>query len=149
MPGKVHVESDYDVSPDALWAVTKDLDALREMNARMVKMEGLPSGNMYAGQDMTIRTSLFGLLPAQDYRIVITDLDDTAREFRSSEHGSGVKTWNHIGRVIATPTGARLIDEIEIDAGGMTPLVVGWANLLYRSRHKPRLRILKTRGAFT
>ena len=30
--GKVHVVNEYACTPDQLWAVTKDLDALREMN---------------------------------------------------------------------------------------------------------------------
>ena len=147
--GKVHVVNEYACTPDQLWAVTKDLDALREMNARMVTMQGLPSGDMYEGQEIEISTSLFGKMKPQDYRIVVTHLSDETREFRSTEHGNGVKSWNHHGRVEATPGGARLVDDIEIDAGWMTPLVVAWAKMLYKARHKPRLQILRDRGALT
>lgn len=147
MAGKVHVVSDYNTTADELWAITKDLDALVEMNARMVRMEGVPSGDMYAGQQIDAQVSLFGKLPPQPYGITILEVDDTNRFFRSTEHGSGVKSWNHVGRVEETPTGARLIDDIEIDAGWKTPLIVGWANMLYRARHKPRLRLLDQRGA--
>ncbi len=149
MTGKVRVVSEYPVSADALWAVTKDLDAQCEMNARMVKMTGVPSGDLYSGQVINAKTSLLGIMPPQDYRIEIVKFSDQTREFHSTEHGNGVKSWNHHGRVEETPNGARLIDEIEIDAGWMTGLVVGWANLLYRARHKPRLRILRARGALT
>ncbi|KGM49407.1 SRPBCC family protein [Pseudooceanicola atlanticus] len=147
--GKVHVVSEYACTPDQLWAVTKDLDALRKMNARMVRMEGLPSGDMYAGQDIQITTSLFGRTKPQVYRIVVTELSDETREFRSTEHGNGVKSWKHHGRVERAPKGSRLVDDIEIDAGWMTPLVVAWANILYKARHKPRLQILRDRGALT
>ena len=147
MAGTVRVTSDYPVSADALWAITKDLDALVEMNSRMVKMEGVPSGDMYGGQVIEATVSLFGKLPPQPYRIDVLTVDDDARCFTSSEHGSGVKSWNHTGRVEETATGSRLIDVIEIDAGWKTPLVVFWANRLYRARHKPRLALLEKRGA--
>ena len=147
MVGVVHVVSEYACDADTLWAVTKDLDALVDMNARMVRMTDVPSGDMYTGQEFTAQVSLFGLLPPQPYGIRILSVDDTARQFRSTEHGSGVKSWNHTGSVEATATGSRLIDHIEIDAGWKTPLVVAWANLMYRARHKPRLRLLDQRGA--
>lgn len=147
MPGQVHVVSEYNCSADDLWAITKDLDALVQMNAKMVRMEGVPSGDMYEGQQIDAQVSLFGKLPAQPYGITILQVDDTARMFRSTEQGSGVKSWNHVGRVEETPNGAKLIDHIDIDAGWKTPLVVGWANILYRARHKPRLRLLDQRGA--
>ncbi|WP_407494700.1 hypothetical protein [Pseudooceanicola sp. MF1-13] len=147
MPGHVHVVSDYTCSPDDLWAVTKDLDALVEMNAKMVRMEGVPSGDMYPGQQINAQVSLFGRLPSQPYGITILEVDDEQRMFRSTEQGSGVKSWNHVGRVEETSHGARLIDDIEIEAGWKTPLIVGWANMMYRARHKPRLRLLDQRGA--
>jgi ligand-binding SRPBCC domain-containing protein len=147
MTGKVRVVSDYPVPADTLWALTKDLDALVEMNARMVRMTGVPTGSIYAGQRIDAQVSLFGLLPAQPYGITILEVDDAYRLFRSTEEGSGVKSWNHTGRVEETPQGSRLIDEIEIDAGWKTPLVVAWANRLYRARHQPRLRLLEKRGA--
>lgn len=145
MSARVRVVSDYSVPADTLWAITKDLDALVEMNARMVRMEGMPSGDMYAGQQIDIQVSLFGVLPPQPYGITIIEVDDIYRQFRSTEEGSGVKTWNHLGRVEETETGSRLIDEIEIDAGWKTPLVAGWAKLLYRARHRPRLALLEKR----
>lgn len=149
MPGKVRVISDYTVPADLLWAVTRDLDALVDMNAAMVKMDGVPHGDMHTGQDITCTVSLFGKLPPQPYRFVIDELNDTERYFRSTEHGSGVKSWKHLARVEETATGSRLIDEIDIDAGWKTPLVVFWANRLYRARHKPRLRLLEKRAALT
>lgn len=147
MPGKVHVAHDYPVTAEALWALTKDADALVAMNAAMVKMEGVPPGPFHTGQDITCTVSLFGKLPPQPYRFVFDEVNDAERYFRSTEHGSGVKSWKHLARVEDTATGARLIDEIEIDAGWKTPLVVFWANRLYRARHKPRLRLLEKRGA--
>ncbi|GGE40759.1 hypothetical protein GCM10011360_30390 [Primorskyibacter flagellatus] len=146
MAGTVRVASDYATSPDALWALTKDLDALVEMNARMVTMTGMPHGDMVPGQVIEAQVSLFGRLPPQPYRIDILTVDDASRTFTSAEHGSGVKSWNHTATVTETAQGARLTDVIEIDAGWKTPLVLFWANRLYRARHAPRLRLLDQRG---
>ena len=50
--------------------------------------------------------------------------------------------WHHTLTVTRTPGGARLTDEIVIDAGWLTPMFAAWAKVLYRARHKPRLRLL-------
>jgi hypothetical protein len=75
----------------------------------------------------------------------VLECDDARHILRSSEKGAGVKSWRHTLSITETPEGCRLTDQIEIDAGLLTPLFVIWAKYLYRARHKPRLRLLDLR----
>jgi len=132
----------YATDPDTLWQKVTDYTCLAKVMEGIIAFEGLPSGRTFTGQKCEVMVSLFGKLPAQPYTMEILECDDDARILRSSEKGAGVKSWHHRLTVQSTPEGARLTDQIEIDAGLLTPLFAIWARYLYRARHKPRLRML-------
>lgn len=133
---------DYDASPDQVWRVATDLDSLREAVAGLIVYEGLPTGRIFEGQEIDVRFSLFGRLPWQDYHMKVVNMKEADRSFESAEHGGAVKSWRHRLRVDETPTGARLMESIEIDAGWMTPIYTAWARFMYRRRHAPRVAML-------
>ncbi|MGH1368335.1 MAG: SRPBCC family protein [Maritimibacter sp.] len=142
MSTTLHLTHAYDATPDQVWQVATDMDALREAVAGLLVYENLPSGRIFEGQEIDVRFSLFGKLPWQDYHMKVTQLDETARSFVSAEHGGGVKAWCHKLRVEETPSGARIIESIEIDAGIMTPIYAAWGRFMYRRRHAPRVAML-------
>lgn len=142
MTQTVRLTFDYDASPEAVWRVATDYAAFAEAVRGLLSFEGLPEGRVRQGQVIDTRFRLFGLLPPQDYRMRLVEVDDTRRTFLSEEEGAGVRRWTHRLTVDPTPDGARLTDEIEIDAGPMTPLYTAWARLLYRRRHPVRQRLL-------
>lgn len=138
----VRLTHEYPVDADRLWALATDLDALAGVSGRLVRFEGLPSGHCRTGQVIDLRVSLFGLLPWRPYRMRVISCDDAARRLVSEEEGMGVALWRHRLSVDATEAGARLTDEIEIEAGWKTPLVARWARMLYARRDAPRRRML-------
>lgn len=138
----VLISHDYAVPAPALWAIVTDYDALAEVMQGVVEFEGLPPGRTKTGQSFEVMVSLFGKLPQQPYQMDVLESSDKAMLLRSSERGAGVKRWLHTLTVVPTPSGCRLVDQIEIDAGFLTPLFALWARYLYRARHKPRLRML-------
>lgn len=137
----------YAVPPERLWALVTDYGALEEVMTGIIAFEGMPAGRVITGQKIDVMVSLFGKLPAQPYHMEVLECDDVARVLRSSEHGAGVKSWRHTLRVDAHDGGSVLSEQIEIDAGLLTPLFAAWARYLYKARHKPRLALL-ARGAF-
>ena len=143
----VHVENEYDVPPEKLWAIVTDYDALAFVMKGMMSFEGLPKGRTHTGQKMTVMVSLFGKLPAQPYHMEVLECDDDAMILRSCEHGAGVKSWRHTLSVSKTATGCTLTDTIEIDAGALTFIFALWARFLYQKRHKPRLVLLGLAGS--
>ena len=125
-----------------VWAIATDVDAYEEVMGRLMSFDGLPSGRIAAGQRIEVRVSLFGVMPWQDYVMSVEDMDDTEMWFQSDEHGAGVKSWRHNCSVEEIAGGCRLTDRVEIDAGWLTPMFVWWAGVVYRARHKPRVRML-------
>lgn len=139
----VHLTHDYPVSPERLWALATDYDALARVMEGVVAFEGLPEGRVREGQQVTVMVSLFGKLPKQPYHMEVLECDDSRMVLRSSEQGAGVKAWRHRLTVTPTAQGSRLTDRIEIEAGLLTGVFALWARYLYGARHQPRLRLLE------
>lgn len=140
----VIVQNDYPHPASRLWALATDYCALSEVMKGIASFDGLPAGKAETGQTLNIMVSLFGKLPAQPYFMEILECDDARMVMRSSERGAGVKVWRHTLTVAETQSGSRLIDQIEIDAGLLTPIFGLWAKYLYGARHKPRLALLES-----
>jgi hypothetical protein len=89
----------------------------------------------HEGELIETRLLFFGLLPAWQHRLLVVSVDDERRELLSRESGGPVRRWNH--RIAIEPDGentCRYTDEIEIEAGVLTPLVWAYAHLFYRYR---------------
>lgn len=142
MTRSLHLTHDYPYPANAVWHVATDLDHLRAVTEGLLTFHHLPSGALHDGQVLEVEVSLLGCLPYQPYRMVVESLVSAAMSFQSHEHGAGVRVWRHHSQVVPTPPGSRIHERIEIDAGLATPLFVLWAQVMYRARHTPRLRIL-------
>ncbi len=144
MPKTVQLTHVYPYPAERVWAIAVDLDHLKEVTAGLLVFRDLPSGRIHKGQQLRVQVSLFGKLPYQPYEMTVVECDDANRTFRSNEVGAGVKSWQHSLAVVADEEyGCRIEEQIDIDAGWMTPVFVAWARFLYRRRHAPRLRILE------
>lgn len=146
MPRTITLIHDYPAPARAVWDIATDMDSYREVMGRLMTFDALPSGAITQGQKVDVRVSLFGITPWQDYAMTVEACDHAAMTFQSDEHGAGIKSWRHHLRVEDTQNGSRLTDTVEVDAGWKTPLFVWWAGVVYRARHKPRLRILARQG---
>ena len=133
----------YAAPPDAVWEIATDYDAVAQVCAPMLSFEGLPTGQVRAGQVIELRVRLFGVMPPEAYRMEVVACDPVARRFRSREFGVGVRDWVHDLHVLSDGRGSRIEESVEIEAGWKTPLVALWARLLYRHRHRGRLRLLQ------
>ena len=138
----IQLTHDYPFPASDVWNVAIDYDCLAEVMQGLIKFDGLPTGQAGLGQSISVMVSLFGRLPAQPYHMEIVEFNPDRMIMISSEQGAGVKSWHHRLQVTTTPTGSRLTDRIEIDAGWMTWPFTLWAKYLYKKRHAPRLRIL-------
>ncbi len=148
MTKTVHLTHPYSYPARQVWAVATDLDHLETVTAGLLAFRDLPSGAIYQGQHLTVQVSLFGTLPYQPYEMTVIEFDQDTMMFRSNEVGAGVKSWRHSLDVIAQGEGhCRIEEQIEIDAGVMTPIFAAWARFMYRKRHAPRLRILANDAA--
>lgn len=139
-------EHSYPVDPDRLFALTRDLDTLEAVTKPFVQFDHLPSGPVEAGQVVDVAVSIFGVFPGQPWRMRIVVCDAETRRLTSEEDGMGVDRLLHEIEVREDHEGARLVDRILIEAGWwLLPLAAGWAWIMYRWRHRARLRLLALR----
>lgn len=132
----------YAHPPRDVWRVATDFDCLKEAVRGLLSFEGMPSGKLESGQIVDVKVSMFGILPAQPYRMELIAFDDEGMSFVSDEKGMGVDHWQHSLSIVPHPQGAELIDEIEIEAGWRTGMIAAWARFMYSRRHGPRVRML-------
>jgi hypothetical protein len=80
---------------------------------------------------------MFGVLPFSRHHLQVADINDAAMTLRSKERGGPIRRWNH--DIVVTPVdGSRCSyrDRIDIDAGVLTAVVVGYARWFYRTRQR-------------
>jgi ligand-binding SRPBCC domain-containing protein len=143
----VRVSTELECSAHAAWQAVQRVDTLRYVTRGLLGFRplGEVADELHAGQSIHLRLLLFGVIPAWEHLIRIVRLDDTARELFTNERGGAVETWNHLIRIEpAGPARTRYTDEIEIEAGRVTPLVWGYAQLFYRYRQWRWRRLART-----
>ena len=93
---------------------------LRHVTWPILRIRGLPD-TVAPGQRMVVRLVLLGVVPLWDHTITVTAGGDL--EARTEEHGGPLRAWRHHLHVEPLgPAGCRYTDEVEIDAGRLTPL---------------------------
>ena len=144
---RVRVATELDAPPERVWETVKSPDTLRYVTRGLLGFKGVGPIPERLGEGDVIRVKLrlFHLLPAGPHEIRIVRLDDERRRIETNESGRMAETWNHVIEVEPDRAGrTRYSDEIEIDAGAMTPLVAGYARLFYRYRQRRWRRLART-----
>jgi hypothetical protein len=124
---------------DLIWEAVKTPAAFRQVTRRLVRLVGLARRDQPWQEGETVHGPLvvFECLPISVHHLTITRIDERRRELHSDEHGGLIRRWRHIIRV--TPLGAsqcRYEDVVEIEAGWITPIVVGFARWFYGVRQR-------------
>jgi hypothetical protein len=145
---KVHVESIFDCPPEMVWAEVQTprllLEVIRPL-LRFVPPRGTQfPANWKAGQTFFGRTYVLSLLPFGLHSILIERVDAKQREIQSRERDRWIRRWDHLISVRETEDGrTRYSDEIEIQAGVLTPLVWLFAQVFYRHRQRRWRRVVQ------
>jgi hypothetical protein len=133
----VRVTTRLPVQADTAWDTVKRPDTLRYITRGLLgfRIAGDVPEQFTEGETYGMRLLFFGVLPAWRHRIEIVRVDEAAHEIRTEERGGPVRRWRHRITVDAEGWGAtRYLDEIEIEAGVLTPFVWLYAQLFYRYR---------------
>ncbi|GAA2542148.1 hypothetical protein [Pseudonocardia hydrocarbonoxydans] len=133
----VRVSSELPIPADVAAGLIRKPELLRYVTWPVLVLPELPDGEFRVGHEMTVRLRLFGVLPLWRHTVRVVAGDGSAGEARTEEHGGPLRAWRH--RLVVTPVSARscrYTDEVEIDAGALTPLVVLTARAFYRYRHR-------------
>ncbi|MEO0721708.1 MAG: SRPBCC family protein [Pseudomonadota bacterium] len=132
------VSRDYAVSAEMVWADVIDFKALAESMKGRATYEGLPEGDARVGEAFTV-TVRRRWSPPMRWTMKVVERDDAAMVLRSEEHGGPVRLYTHRLSVAATgPQSCRCIDELDVDAGLLTPLIAPTFRAMYEQRHVAR-----------
>jgi hypothetical protein len=136
----VELEADAEL----VWQAVKTPVAFRTVTRGLLRMPVIANrdGDWHEGETVVGWVFLFGLIPFSRHHLHIARIDDGDQILRSQEHGGLVRLWNH--EIEVEPISecrCRYTDRIEIDAGLLTPAVVGYARVFYRLRQR-RWRVL-------
>ena len=142
----VRVSTRLPAPADLVWDAVQRTDTLRYVTRGLLafRLDGEAPERLAEGETYRMRLLFFGFLPAWRHEIRVVRLDHAHREIRTEEHGGPVRAWRH--RITVDDEGwgsARYLDEIEIAAGVLTPIVWVYAHLLYRYRQRRWRRLAR------
>ena len=143
----VRVNSVLNCPPDRAWAAVQRSALLLEVVAPLVRLVpvGAPFPERWTeGAALRCRSYLFGFVPLGTRTLTFERIDQQAREIQTRESDPLVRRWNHRIRVQPTGGGRTLYsDEVDLDAGWLTPLVWLFARWLYGHRHMRWRRVAR------
>jgi hypothetical protein len=134
-------ESVLAVPADEVWAMVQRTELLREVAGPLLQFRPAASGSLPrcwpVGDPLRLRMYLLGVVPLGSHEIVIERIDDRARELQTRERGALLGRWDHLIRVEAVDARrARYTDEVDFDAGTLTPVVSAFARAFFWYRHR-------------
>lgn len=145
----VRVSTRLPAPADLVWDAVQRTDTLRYVTRGLLgfRLDAGAPERFAEGETYRMRLLFFGVLPGWRHEIRVVRLDSAHREIRTEEHGGPVRDWNH--RITVDDEGwgsTRYLDEIEIAAGALTPLVWTYAQLFYRYRQRRWRRLARQIG---
>jgi hypothetical protein len=145
---RVLVRSVLPCDADLAWSAVQTSALLDEICAPLIYLTpeaGKKTPERWApGSTVRMRPRMFGVLPLATRHLHWERIDDAAREIQTREHDAMIRRWDH--RIHIEPAGdgqCRYTDDIEIEAGLLTPLVWLYAQGFYRHRQRRWGRVAK------
>lgn len=135
------ISTTFECTAEQLWDRIVEPQSLQFVAAPLLRFEPLAAGELdgewIVGKTYVVRLSSLGFIPLGRHRIKIVAIDKVTNTIESQESGSLARVWNHTIRL--HPAGAGQLhytDEIEIEAGLLTPFIWAFAHLFYRHRQR-------------
>ena len=142
-----------EATSDSVWNAVKTPAAFRRVTRGILRLPVIRNRNdeWREGETVIGWTFLFGFLPFSRHHLHIANIDNSTHTMSSKEFGGLIKIWNHDIEVTAVDEFSCLYrDRIEIDAGIMTPVIVGYAHWFYLMRQRRWRRLARelTKGSY-
>jgi hypothetical protein len=101
---------------------------------RVPALAAIPGDFAAPGVQASGRLWWLGVIPTWTHHLRVVAIEPD-RELRTAERGGLVRTWNHrLAFAPTSPASCDYTDEIEIDAGPLTPLVAAYARAFFALR---------------
>lgn len=136
---KLKVSTELPAPADRVWDLAKLSGTLVYVSRGMLGFAGAERLPMEWEKGMEVETRLlfFGVVPGWRHRLTFVEVDDERRRLATREGGGIVRRWDHVISVAPLDgKRCRYADDVEIEAGLLTPFVWLFANLFYRHRQR-------------
>ncbi len=135
----VTVHTELAAPADVVFDAVRTVDAFELVTAGLLRYAPTRhrTGPLPEGEEMHGWLLLAGVVPFSRHRLRVERVDPVGRVLQSDEGGGLIRRWRH--RIAVTPLGpdrCRYVDEIDIDAGVLTPAVRAFAAVFYRARQQ-------------
>lgn len=144
---KVFVSTTLNCPASWAWDLVERSSTLVEVAWPLAYIESIDSSfpeRWSQGSTILCKSRLFNLIPVGTRQIFFEKINSTARQIQTRESDSLVKHWDHLISIKPIDDlNCIYSDEIEIEAGLITPIVWLWANWFYRHRQARWQKILK------
>ena len=137
---KLSLETNLSAPPERVWAEVKTIRLFRHVTAPFIVFRSAePGGFPDHFVEGAHRVSMYflGFIPIGQQVVNVSKGSDVGPDYwlRDNGHSALIKKWDH--RITVAPTGAGHTlyrDEVDIDAGLMTPFVFVFASAFFRWR---------------
>jgi hypothetical protein len=147
---KATITSELNISADDAWQLVKKSSTLTFVTKGLLSFSDSDHFPTEWVEDSRVvsRLRFFGIIPAWNHQIHFQKVSDSELEITTEEQGGIVSKWKHRIKISSINKGATSLytDEVEIEAGLLTPVVWLYANLLYRYRQL-RWKVLTSKQA--
>jgi hypothetical protein len=145
------ISTTFACSEQDLWQKIIEPKSLQFVAAPILKFipeqENSLSGEWKVGTPYPLKLYFLGIIPLGRHTITLAKIDKKANTIISKENGHLAKVWNHtIFFQQEKPGVLRYLDEIEIQAGWLTPGIWLFAQVFYRHRHRRWKVLLQKRN---
>ncbi|MGF1471249.1 MAG: hypothetical protein ACFB50_05825 [Rubrobacteraceae bacterium] len=146
------ISTELDAPAREVWALLKRKQTFLYVTRGVM---GVPAAKAWPeehreGLKVRGRIWFFHAIPGWRHEIRVVSVDKERREIRTRERGGFVEVWNHLLKVEALSEESSLYtDEVEIEAGMLTPVVWAVAHLFYRyrqARWRSLAKVIFSRG---
>lgn len=135
----VTVSTRLEADPDIVWGAVKTPHAFRYITKGALRYPAAAALDRpwREGDDVVGWTFLLGFVPVSRHRLRVESIDDERRILLTEEGGGLIRAWHHRLHVSRNESGGTdYEDRIDIDAGRLTAVVAGFAEVFYRYRQR-------------
>jgi hypothetical protein len=142
----IHLETTLAATADRVWSAMRYPGTFLYVARGLLGMPSLQGRcePFHAGEVGTGWLFLLHVIPLSRHTIEVTAVDPDRRTITTHEHGGLLRVWDHTLHVEPVDDRTcRYADTIEVDAGGLTPLVARIATAIFRYRQRRWHRLVR------
>lgn len=143
------VERNLPASADQVWTNLQRKQTFLYITRGMLGFSGSDSWpeRFAPGLEIQCRLWFLHVLPGWRHFLSVISVDHESMVLLSHERGGPMRKWNHTIRIKAVSEATcNYEDEIEIEAGALTPFVWLYAHIFYRHRQRRWVKLLRKLG---